>query len=67
MSRGGPLARFAEGSITDSAILAGISDCVDYLFHLATYHGNQSSIANPLEGQPREQHAHDAQAFRPRS
>lgn len=44
-----PLVRFAEGSITDSAILAGISDCVDYLFHLATYHGNQSSIANPLE------------------
>jgi UDP-glucose 4-epimerase len=44
-----PRVRFIEGSITDDAILAGLSDDMDYLFHLATYHGNQSSIANPLE------------------
>lgn len=36
------------GSITDDAILAGISDDWDYIFHLATYHGNQSSMADPL-------------------
>jgi nucleoside-diphosphate-sugar epimerase len=38
-----------EGSIADDAILAKIADEFDYVFHLATYHGNQSSIANPLE------------------
>ncbi|MCC7381517.1 MAG: NAD-dependent epimerase/dehydratase family protein [Deltaproteobacteria bacterium] len=38
-----------EGSITDDRILAALSDDLDYVFHLATYHGNQSSIANPLE------------------
>ena len=26
-----------------------LTDDFDYVFHLATYHGNQSSIANPLE------------------
>lgn len=41
--------RFVEGSIADPAILAGIDDRFDYIWHLATYHGNQSSIANPLE------------------
>jgi UDP-glucose 4-epimerase len=40
---------FTRGSITDDGILAGINDEFDYIFHLATYHGNQSSIANPLE------------------
>jgi nucleoside-diphosphate-sugar epimerase len=35
-------------SITDDAVLAGLEDVFDYVFHLATYHGNQSSIANPL-------------------
>ena len=40
---------FREGSIADDAILAGLADEFDYLFHLSTYHGNQSSIANPLE------------------
>lgn len=39
---------FREGSITDPAILAGITDEYDYVFHLATYHGNQSSIADPI-------------------
>jgi UDP-glucose 4-epimerase len=37
-----------EGSIADDAVLADIGDELDYVFHLATYHGNQSSIADPL-------------------
>ena len=41
--------RFVQGSIADPQVLAGISDEFDYVWHLATYHGNQSSIANPLE------------------
>lgn len=39
---------FIEGSITDDSILAGISDRFDTIFHLATYHGNQSSMADPM-------------------
>ncbi|NIM98584.1 MAG: NAD-dependent epimerase/dehydratase family protein [candidate division Zixibacteria bacterium] len=39
---------FWEGSITDEIILEKISDNFDYIFHLATYHGNQSSIHDPL-------------------
>jgi nucleoside-diphosphate-sugar epimerase len=37
-----------EGSIADDAVLAELHDEFDYVFHLATYHGNQSSIADPL-------------------
>lgn len=37
-----------EGSIADDAVLAAIGDEFDYVFHLATYHGNQSSIVDPL-------------------
>lgn len=37
-----------EGSIADEAVLGQIDDAFDYVFHLATYHGNQSSIANPI-------------------
>lgn len=44
-----PRVRFLEGSIADDAVLARLADEFDYVFHLATYHGNQSSIANPLE------------------
>jgi nucleoside-diphosphate-sugar epimerase len=44
-----PRVCFIEGSITNETILEELSDDVDHLFHLATYHGNQSSIANPLE------------------
>ncbi len=40
---------FVEGSIADDAVLAQLDDELDWVFHLATYHGNQSSIANPLE------------------
>lgn len=39
---------FLENSITDDAALAKIDDTYDYIFHLATYHGNQSSIHDPL-------------------
>jgi UDP-glucose 4-epimerase len=39
---------FWEGSISDDRILHGIEDEYDYIFHLATYHGNQSSIYDPL-------------------
>jgi nucleoside-diphosphate-sugar epimerase len=40
--------RFVEGSIADDTILANLPSDLDYVFHLACYHGNQSSIANPL-------------------
>lgn len=40
--------RFIEGSIADDGILSQVTDEHDYVFHLATYHGNQSSIHNPL-------------------
>jgi nucleoside-diphosphate-sugar epimerase len=43
-----PRVEFVEGSIADDAVLAGIEDEFDHVFHLATYHGNQSSIADPL-------------------
>ena len=38
-----------EGSIADDEVLAGLPEDLDYVFHLATYHGNQSSIEHPLE------------------
>jgi len=39
---------FFEGSITDEHVLAGLRDDLDYIFHLATFHGNQNSIHDPL-------------------
>lgn len=39
---------FIEGSISDDAIVNGLKDEYTYIFHLATYHGNQSSIHDPL-------------------
>jgi UDP-glucose 4-epimerase len=39
---------FVEGSITDDAVLAGLPGETELIFHLATFHGNQSSIADPL-------------------
>jgi nucleoside-diphosphate-sugar epimerase len=41
-------AAFIEGSITSDRVLARVQDDFEYMFQLATYHGNQSSIANPL-------------------
>lgn len=43
-----PSVHFIEGSITDDAILGRLADNLDFVFHLATYHGNQSSIHDPL-------------------
>lgn len=43
-----PRVTFICGSITDDSILRNLPDNLDYAFHLACYHGNQSSIANPL-------------------
>ncbi len=40
--------KFIEGSIADDMALSQLSDKFDYIFHLTTYHGNQSSIADPL-------------------
>lgn len=38
-----------EASIADDELLSSLEDEFDVVYHLATYHGNQSSIANPLE------------------
>jgi UDP-glucose 4-epimerase len=43
-----PRVTFTESSIADSALLANLTDEYDYVFHLSTYHGNQSSIHDPL-------------------
>jgi nucleoside-diphosphate-sugar epimerase len=43
-----PRVAFSEASIADDALLASLKDEYDYVFHLATYHGNQSSIHDPL-------------------
>ena len=40
--------KFVFGSITDDLILRKLPDDLDYAFHLACYHGNQSSIADPI-------------------
>ncbi len=40
--------RFIFGSITEDKILRQLPNDLDFVFHLACYHGNQSSIANPL-------------------
>jgi len=39
---------FRLGSIADNAVLQKLPDDLNYVFHLACYHGNQSSIADPL-------------------
>ena len=39
---------FIFGSITNEKILARLPDDLDYAFHLACFHGNQSSIADPF-------------------
>jgi nucleoside-diphosphate-sugar epimerase len=40
--------RFLEGSIADDAILGELDASYDQVYHLATFHGNQNSIAEPL-------------------
>ena len=39
---------FVEASINDASVLSALPDDLDFAFQLATYHGNQSSMANPL-------------------
>ncbi len=39
---------FVHGSICDDRLLAALPKDLDYVFHLATFHGNQNSIADPL-------------------
>ena len=43
-----PRVVFTQASITDDRVLAALRDEYDYVFHLCTYHGNQSSIHDPL-------------------
>ncbi len=43
-----PRITFIEGSINDDTVLADIPRDLDWAFQLTTYHGNQSSIADPL-------------------
>jgi UDP-glucose 4-epimerase len=40
--------QFSSVSITNDELLSLLKDEYDYVFHLSTYHGNQSSIHNPL-------------------
>jgi UDP-glucose 4-epimerase len=40
--------RFVFGSITEDRNLAALPSDLDYAFHLACFHGNQSSIADPF-------------------
>jgi UDP-glucose 4-epimerase len=39
---------FIHGSIADQRILNQVPEDLDFVWHLACYHGNQSSIADPI-------------------
>ncbi|MBT6539768.1 MAG: NAD-dependent epimerase/dehydratase family protein [Francisellaceae bacterium] len=39
---------FTHGSAADDRILSSVGVDYDYVFHLATYHGNQSSMLDPI-------------------
>lgn len=43
-----PKIKFHCGSVNDHRILAKLPEKIDFIFHLACYHGNQSSIADPF-------------------
>jgi UDP-glucose 4-epimerase len=43
-----PRISFVEAPITDDKVLRSLPDNLDVAFHLACYHGNQSSIADPI-------------------
>jgi nucleoside-diphosphate-sugar epimerase len=45
---GDPRVSFVKGSAGEARVLNVIRDEFDYVFHLATFHGNQNSIADPL-------------------
>ena len=40
--------RLIEGSIADARVIAQLPDDLNYIWHLACYHGNQSSIHDPI-------------------
>ncbi|MCB8820162.1 NAD-dependent epimerase/dehydratase family protein [Microvirga rosea] len=43
-----PAVRLVSSSIANDRVLREIDDDLDYAYHLACYHGNQSSIHDPL-------------------
>lgn len=43
-----PSVNFVLGSIADDRVLEKLPRDIDFVFHLACYHGNQSSIADPI-------------------
>jgi len=43
-----PQIHFVEGTIADNYTLNQLPNDLEYVFHLACYHGNQSSIVNPI-------------------
>jgi nucleoside-diphosphate-sugar epimerase len=43
-----PAVHLVAGPITNDRILRGLDGDLDYAYHLACYHGNQSSIHDPL-------------------
>ena len=43
-----PRVRFVANSVTDDLVLRDVPDQLDIAFHLACFHGNQSSIADPI-------------------
>ncbi len=43
-----PVVRLVAGSIAEDRVLRELDEDIDYVFHLACYHGNQSSIHDPL-------------------
>ncbi|MGH2462323.1 MAG: NAD-dependent epimerase/dehydratase family protein [Candidatus Limnocylindria bacterium] len=42
-----PQVTFVRGSIANPQILAELANDLDFVFHLATFHGNQNSMADP--------------------
>ena len=45
---GHPAVKLVAGSITNDRVLGELDPDLDYAFHLACFHGNQSSIHDPL-------------------
>lgn len=43
-----PRVHFIRGSISDDKVVNALEDVYDYVWHLATFHGNQSSIHDPI-------------------
>lgn len=43
-----PRTKLIKGSIADDDVLKALPDDLDYVWHLACYHGNQSSIHDPI-------------------